>query len=349
VNLFGVSMTGDPTQAAIALIVAVVTGVIIDQLLFRFVNGRAAEKGWAAGRELAIGLHGLPTTFGALVGANMALARLGLDAATRLTAERVLQVIAIAAMTAFAARVLGRMVRAYTSREGARLPSSSIFVNLTRTAVWVIGGLVLLAALQVSIAPLLTALGVGGLAIGLALQPTLENLFAGVQVLMSKQVEPGDFIRLESGEEGWVQDVTWRNTTIKMVSNDLIIVPNATIGRSRVTNFTSMDEHHSVLVTVGVAYGSDLEHVEQVTREVAASVQREVEGAVADWEPIVRFYDFGDSAMMLRTVLRVEAYSERFEVQHQFIKRLYDRYAREGISIPFPQRTVHVVAPEQQA
>jgi small-conductance mechanosensitive channel len=133
-----------------------------------------------------------------------------------------------------------------------------------------------------------------------------------------------------------------------MMSNDLIIVPNATIGKSRITNFTSMDEHHSVIVPVGVAYGSDLEQVERVTYEVACEAQRELPGAVRDWEPAVRFYDFGDSAVQLRVILRVEHYSERFPVQHEFIKLLYRRYSEEGISIPFPQRTIHMVSPAEE-
>ena len=83
-------------------------------------------------------------------------------------------------------------MRAYTEREGSRLPSTSIFVNIARATVWVIGGISVLAALGVSIAPLITALGVGGLAVGLALQPTLENVFSGIQVLASSQIEPGD-------------------------------------------------------------------------------------------------------------------------------------------------------------
>lgn len=347
-EVLDVASTQGLSQAAIAFFGALIVGIIFDQLLFRFMHSRAADKGWAAGRELAIGLHGLPSAAGALVGANMAAVRLDLDAATLQRTHTVLEVAAIVVATAFAARILGRMVLAYTSRQDTRLPSSSIFVNVTRGIIWVVGGLIVLAALDISIAPLITALGVGGLAIGLALQPTLENLFAGVQVLMSGQVGPGDFIRLETGEEGWVQDVTWRNTTIKMMSNDLIIVPNATIGKSRVTNFTSMDEHHSIIVPVGVAYGSDLEHVERVTYEVASEAQLELPGAVRDWEPIVRFYDFGDSAMQLRAILRVEQYSERFPVQHEFIKRLYRRYNEEGIVIPFPQRTVHVVSSTEE-
>jgi small-conductance mechanosensitive channel len=338
----------DLSEAAISFAVALIIGVVIDQLLFRFMSSRAADKSWDAGRGLASGLHGLPSAVGALVGANMALMRLSLDVVTRQRVDTALEVAAIVVGTAFAARILGKMVLAYTSREDTHLPSSSIFANVARGIAWLIGGLIILAALDVSIAPLITALGVGGLAIGLALQPTLENLFAGVQVLMSGQVKPGDFIRLETGEEGWVQDVTWRNTTIKMMSNDLIIVPNATIGKSRITNFTSMDEHHSVIVPVGVAYGSDLEQVERVTYEVACEAQRELPGAVRDWEPAVRFYDFGDSAVQLRVILRVEHYSERFPVQHEFIKLLYRRYSEEGISIPFPQRTIHMVSPAEE-
>lgn len=330
-------------DAALKVAIYTVVGFVVDFIVYRVWISRAQTTKHQMRGAVARFVHWLPTLMAFLLGVKFALPGLELEPHVALFVANASQVVAILVVTAKLAVLAGRLVRIATSREDAALPSSTIFVNLARGAVWVIGVLVLLAALNVSIAPLITALGVGGLAIGLALQPTLENLFGGIQVLMSRQVEPGDFIRLETGEEGWVRDVTWRNTTIEMLSNDLVIVPNALIAKSRVVNYTSLDEQHSVTVPVSVAYDSDLDHVERVTYETATKAQREIDGAVSDWEPAIRFYEFGDSGIKLRVVLRVERYDGRFAVLSEFIKRLHAAYAEAGVQIPYPQHTVHLV------
>ena len=106
---------------------------------------------------------------------------------------------------------------------------------------------------------MLTALGVGGLAVALALQDTLGNLFAGLQIVASKQVRPGDYLLLESGQEGSVTDIAWRYTTLRTQSNNLVVVPNAKLGQSIITNFQLPDQPLSVIIEFGVAYSSDLE------------------------------------------------------------------------------------------
>lgn len=330
--------------AAIKVGLFTLVGFLIDFAVYRIWISRTRTTEHQVAGAVARATHWLPTLAALLIGVRLATPSLELGSGSSAFISTTSQVVAILAVTAKLAILAGRIVRIVTSREDNPLPSSTIFVNLARGTVWLIGLLILLAALQVSIAPLVTALGVGGLAVGLALQPTLENLFGGIQVLMSRQIDPGDFIRLESGEEGWVRDVTWRNTTIQMVSNDLVIVPNALIAKSRIVNFTSLDEQHTITVPVGVAFDSDLEHVERVTVAVAAATQRETEGAVFDWEPLVRFYEFGASAVNLIVVLRVERYDMRYPVRHAFIKRLHAMYADENIEVPYPQTTVHMAS-----
>ncbi|MDH4140309.1 MAG: mechanosensitive ion channel, partial [Coriobacteriia bacterium] len=153
---------------------------------------------------------------------------------------------------------------------------------------------------------------------------------------------PGEFVRLESGQEGRVRDVTWRNTTIETVSNDVVIVPNATLGKSVITNFSTTSEEHHVILPVSVAYGGDLVHVERVARSVAEDVIRTAEGAVADFEPVVRFRDFADSGIEMVVVVRAASYPDRYVVRDALLKALHARFAAEGIEIPFPQRVVHM-------
>ncbi|MDP2182288.1 MAG: mechanosensitive ion channel family protein [Actinomycetota bacterium] len=329
-------------EAATLVAIWTATGVAVDFVIYRVVLARTRARGRKTGTAIAQSVHWLPTITALLLGLRIAAARLPLDSRVDSAVIVGIKLAFIAVFTLKAAALAGRLIRIYTQREDTPLPSSTIFVNLARGTIVIVGALIGLAALDISITPLVTALGVGGLAVGLALQPTLENLFAGVQVLMSRQIEPGDFVRLQTGEEGYIQDVTWRNTTLKMLSNDLVVVPNAILGKSLVTNFTSLDEQHAVIVPVSVAYASDLDLVERVAVEVASAVMRETYGGVPDFEPSARFVAFGDSAIEMRVVMRAERYDLRFLVQHAFIKRLHARFAEEGIVVPFPQRTIHM-------
>ncbi len=328
--------------AAGVVVAAAAIGLILDRLVVARVRAVARKQGWLGGEAVARSLRGAATMWLTLAALWWAVIRVAPNARTEQFLLRLLNVAIVLSVTVVAARLLGRMVRLYTDKSETPLPSTSIFVNLTRLAVLLLGGLIALRALGIEITPLLTALGVGGLAVALALQDTLGNLFAGLQIIASKQIRPGDFIRLQTGEEGWVEDVTWRITTMRQISNDLVIIPNSMLASSLITNFTKADQEHSVKVPVGVSYASDLDHVERVTLEVAREVMGAVEGGVAEWEPVVRFTGFGDSAIMLHAVLRARSYADQFPLQSEFVKRLHLRYAAESIEIPFPIRTVRI-------
>lgn len=249
-------------------------------------------------------------------------------------------------LTFIIARVISGMIRIKSSHTDTVIPSSSIIGNIVRIIIYVIGLLIILQSQGISITPMLTALGVGGLAVALALQPTLSNLFAGLQMIASGKLNPGDFVKLSSGEDGFIEDITWRSTTIRGESDHLVIVPNSKLADMVVTNYYLPNRELSFLVEVGVSYDSDLNQVEKVTEEVIKETLQETEGAVKDFEPVIRFYSFGDSRINLRAILRVSEYSYQFPVRHAFIKRLQERYRKEGINIPFPIRTVFMKAEE---
>ncbi|MDA1081558.1 MAG: mechanosensitive ion channel family protein [Gemmatimonadetes bacterium] len=239
------------------------------------------------------------------------------------------------------ASVVSAMIKLPQGPSGA-VPSARILSTAAQASVLAVGFLVALQTLGVSVTPILTALGVGGLAVGLALQDTLANLFAGFHILVSGQLRPGDFIELESGAKGFVEDITWRNTTIRQLPNNLLIIPNAKLSQSITINYTLPETQQSMLVPVGVSYDDDLEHVERVTIEVARTIQADVEGAVRDFEPVTRYNEFADSSINFNVIMRAEQYTNMFLMRHEFVKRLHERYRAEGISIPYPQRTVHL-------
>jgi len=237
-------------------------------------------------------------------------------------------------------RVLAKLVEAMTHTIAGPKGSVSIFATLTRAIVFCIGFLIILEDVGVHIGPLLGALGIGALAIALALQETLANLFSGIHILASKAVQPGDYVRLDSGEEGWVSDVSWRTTTIEELPGNFVIVPNRKFDDAILTNFHRPHQHMSVLVNVGVSYDSDLEHVERIALEVAGKVMHELEVGVPDAEPAVRFHTFAEYSIDLRVILRTRQYADQYILVSEFIKSLHLRFREEGITIPYPILTV---------
>jgi small-conductance mechanosensitive channel len=215
-------------------------------------------------------------------------------------------------------------------------------VSIVKITLFVLGFLIILQTLGISITPLLTTLGIGGITIGLALQDTLSNLFSGIYILASKKIRPGDYIKLDSGEEGYVVDITWRETTIKQLPNNIIIIPNSKMSSAKIINYYLPEKELSVLVDVGVSYDSDLEKAEKVTIEVAKEVLKEVPGGVKDFEPFIRYHTFGESSINFTVILRAKEFIDQFLLKHEFIKRLHKRYKKENINIPFPIRTVYL-------
>jgi small-conductance mechanosensitive channel len=249
----------------------------------------------------------------------------------------------ILCVTVVVARVLAALVGQYAARTDG-LAATSILSNVVKAIVYILGLLVLFQTMGVSIAPVLGALGVGGLAVALALQDTLGNVFAGIHIIISRHVRVGDFVRLDNGDEGRVEDIGWRNTTIRTIVDTTLVVPNAKLAGMVVTNYDLPTRAIIFVVKLGVAYGSDLDHVERVALEVANAVMKEA-GAVADPPPRVLFHTCADSSIDFNVVLRCSGFAEQFPLKHLFIKAVIRRFAQEKIEIPFPQREVRLIPP----
>jgi small-conductance mechanosensitive channel len=262
--------------------------------------------------------------------------------------QQVLLVAVVLAATLALARFAERYLQLHMERHRGALPVTSIFTNVTRMVVYLIGTLIILQALGIAITPILTALGVGGLAVALALQDTMANLFSGLHIIASRQVRPGDYIKLDSGEEGYISDITWRSTTIRERPDNMIIVPNAKLASATITNYDRPEAEISVPIQVGVSYDSDLAAVERITLSVAQEVMRAAPEGVPDFQPAVRYSGFGDSSVNLTVLLRAREFDAQYGLRHVFIKRLHERFRRDGVEIPFPSRTVYVKGQPQR-
>lgn len=223
-----------------------------------------------------------------------------------------------------------------------------LVATLARVAIFSIGLLLILENVGISITPLLASLGVGSVAIALALQDTLGNFFSGIYLLVDQPIRLGDYVRIEGDVEGHVKRIGWRSTHIQLTSNNTVVFPNSKLSSARITNYDFPTSETSLSVDFGVAYESDLTKVEKVTLDVARQTLAKVQGAVAGFEPALVFQTFGDSRIGLSVTLRAQRFTDGALIRHEFIKALIERYRQEGISIPYPQRVVHKAEQESQ-
>lgn len=226
----------------------------------------------------------------------------------------------------------------YSRKTGADAYQShlSLIKKLAILTVWVLGSIQLLSMLGVRVTTVMASLGIAGLAAGLALQDTIANLFAGFYMVADRSIRADDYIKLESGEEGFVEFVGWRNTRIRLWSNNVVLIPNSKLTQSIIVNMALPNSVLSVYTWCGVSYDSDLEHVEAVTLEVARSVLRKYPGGDMSYEPVVRFKEFTESNIKLVVVFRAVDVTKQYLLQHEFIKALHKRYKEENIDISSP-------------
>jgi small-conductance mechanosensitive channel len=259
-------------------------------------------------------------------------------------ATMALQGCVIIAVVIFLDRLIKVLLERASGKSVFRSVSHGLTKGIARAFVIGIGLLIFLDFIGISITPILASLGIGSLAVALALQDTLSNFFAGLYVAVDRPVQEGDFVRLETGDEGYVIDVGWRNTRIRTPLNNVVIIPNSKLIGSVITNYHLPDKEMTVLVQMGVHYDSDLPKVERVTLEVAKAVQKRADwGATSSFEPMVRFHTFAESSINFAVVLRANEFSDQGLIKHEFVKALHDRYRKEGIVIPYPTRTVQLL------
>lgn len=238
--------------------------------------------------------------------------------------------------------VVARFASGITAHYAHRLFPDSVTLAkiVVNTIVFIIGLLVVFQTMGIQIAPLITALGVGGLAVALALQDTLSNFFAGLNVVASKQIRPGDYVRIDGGHEGVIYDISWRTTTLRVPRNHYIIVPNTKMAQAIVLNFSVSEKELGMSVTVTVTYGSDLAKVERAAIEAAKEVIARMDSAVKEAEPVVRFHTFADIGTKFDLVVRVREFTDQSVLKHELIKAVQARFAQAGIAIPSPFHTV---------
>lgn len=249
----------------------------------------------------------------------------------------------VLSVTAAAANVSGAALAQALKERHLPIPATGLSFTIFKLTIWTLGILVLLGSLGVAVTPILTALGVGGLAVALALQETLSNFFAGVHLLLSRPVRVGDFVKIETGQEGTVLDIGWRSTKLRMPQNNIVVVPNSKMAQSILINYSMPDPRMVLSIPVNVGYDADPDRVERILLEEVRGAMGKVPGLLADPPPAALLVPgFGESGLNFTLNCHVRDFEDQGPVQHELRKRILRRFRNEGLSIPFPQRTVHL-------
>ena len=319
--------------AAIALVVGVLAGALVHVLVVHRLRsyGEARDLRWPA--AAADSLRWMLEVWGGLIGVAVADPRASLSQEWSTWLERAWIVVAVLSVTVFLTRLAGTLTRSLVASDKSRLPSASIVLNIVRFVIWVIGFMVALNLLGVQIGPLLTALGVTGIAVSLGLQDILRNLFTGLQITLTHQYEPGQFVHLQSGEEGEVIDLTWRETRLRTPTGDIAVVPNSVIGNTVVTNHSSGEELYVLDVQFTVATDSDLDRVVSVAVEAARTTAEESAEVEASFSPTCDVVALAGAGATCVTRLGVKHYRRRRIAQDAYLRALQKRFRIEGIAL----------------
>ena len=317
--------------------------LILRGVAFRLLH-RWAKKTETKLDDIIIGSFRTPSFYWCLaIGLYIGAALSGLPPKYVFYLSRIIHIVIILSVTIAVANLTGKIFRNYIQKSNLTIPTTGLTYGILKGTILIIGFLIILSVLGISITPILTALGVGGLAVALALQDTLANLFAGIHILMEKSIRVGDFIKLETGQEGYVEDITWRTTRVRTLPNNIVVIPNSKLSQSVVTNYYLPGKRMSLLIPIGVSYSSDPEKVETILVEEAKKAAGQIPGLLGDPEPFVRFIPgFGDSSLDFTLICQVQEFVDQYLVQHELRKRIFKRFKEEGIEIPFPHRTVYL-------
>lgn len=260
---------------------------------------------------------------------------------------QILMAVFVFSVTLSLVRGFADYLQRYGEKTGTGAHGTTLIRYIGSFVFWALGIAVILSLFDVSLLPALTALGVGGLAVALAFQDTLANLFAGIYITLSRQMRVGDYVEISGGptDKGFINDIGWRTTTLRTLANNLVIIPNKKMAESTVINYSLPETIMTFEMILSVAYDTDPDRLEAIIIDEVMKAAGEIEGLI-DEEPAVRFTDFAESALTVKVFPKVERLEQSFAARHLMMKRMNARLRKEGIEIPYPIRTLRIENPQ---
>ena len=325
-------------------------GVVLNRMLTQKLERRVKASESEMMELFFRALRGVPIYLSVVTGLYWIVTTSSLPAGLERIFSYVLFAMIVFSVTRVCERTLSGFIRMKFSGSGD-MTQSTLLDTIFRVAIYASGALIILDYFNISIAPIMAAMGVGGMAVAFGVRETLENIFSGLQLIISKQMRVNDYIKLSTGDEGRVIDINWRYITVMPpTESNVVVIPNKVIANAVTTNYSQPRDDIIVVVPIGVSYDSDLEQVERVTVEVARDLMIKVDGYEPKFDsegidrnklaPVVRFQCFNDSSIDFNAVMHVETFTNQYLLKHEFIKAITKRYREEGINIPFPIRTL---------
>ena len=329
-------------QAAIIAAVFIFAGKIADWIISGII-GRIANRSTNNFDDQLVSLVHRPVFLSfVLLGLGLATRRIGLPEAPLFITVGILKTIAIFVWYSTLGSLLGLIVRVLGRNADTKVLQTgmlSLIHNVMKMVLLALTGYFIFLAWRIDVTAWLASAGIVGLALSFAAKDTLSNLFAGVSIIMDAPYKTGDFIILDSGERGVVTEIGLRSTRLLTRDDIEITVPNGIIGNGKIINEAGgPSEKHRIRVAVGVAYGSDIDHVIETLQKVATDNA----DIVADPAPRVRFRLFGDSSLNFELLGWIAQPIDRGRVMHELNCAIYKAFHDNGIEIPFPQRDLHI-------
>jgi len=244
-------------------------------------------------------------------------------------------------------RIIVTAVTQYAARNPAVRPALGVVRGIVRIAVAVLAAIMALEALGVPVAPLLTTLGIGSLAVALALQETLANFFAGLHLLADRPVRPGDYIKMQEGAEGYVETIGWRSSRLRTGANNIVIVPNVKLSQAVLTNFHLPVSNVTMTVVLTVASDADADAVERHFNDELGRAIAEVPELRDSGTAIIRLADVTDVGQVWHCILDVKDVDAQRQAGHEIRKRLLARLKRERIALAVREKVF--LMPEARA
>ena len=352
VNEFAQALHVKPVVLYVVALFALVLFAFVLGFVLNRVFHRGAEKlGDTWGGLVFSLLESLPLPLLLLAALYTSLELLALPRKIEAIGSKVILALVVIVLFYFPAKVLILFLRRLGRREPGLEQVSEPAIFAVRALFAILAVVIVLENLGISLTGVWTTLGVGSVAVALALQETLSNFFAGFYLLADRPVAHGDYIKLDSGQEGYVQRIGWRSTSLRTLGNNTVVIPNSTLAKAVVTNYSAPEKPMSYSLPVSVSYGTDPKRVETILVEIARQAARDgVEGLLREPPPSVSLIPgFGPSSLDFSLNVQLGQFTDQYLVQSELRKRILARFDQEGIRMPFPTRTVQLDPPTLEA
>jgi small-conductance mechanosensitive channel len=320
------------------IITSLVMGFALNRILHYW--AKRLRDGW--GQMFFSLLESLPVPLLLIAGLYLGLESLPLPPRFEHLGSKLVLALVLLVMMYFPAKVIVLALRRVGQKDPSLLRVTQPAALVVHTLFALLGTIIFLENLGISLTAVWTTLGVGSVAVALALQETLSNFFSGLYLLADRPVNPNDYIKLDSNQEGYVLRIGWRSTILRTLGNNYVVIPNSTLAKAIITNYSVPETQMSYTLPVSVAYGTDPNLVEKVLLEAAREALREgLEGLLAKPDPSVTFIPgFGESSLNFSLNLQVRQFTDQYPVQSELRKRIVKKFQEAGIVMPFPTRTL---------